>query len=342
MSHTQFMEKKTEQKEVLTKDKINTQVQEKVLAEKSEKGYLLSERDATEYRNYKRQRKVEEIMSAMGKSSSSLLNAKDAQRVCERAVRLKQAAVKVTPSSLEQVATYLAGSKVKIDCIIGGSGETWAKVKAYETRMAIKRHAGELTVTLTPSLIANCRYGEIRRELKRIQKVAKQATVKVWADKSFPVATLARLGRICSEAGVKYFCIPYFEGCERLRFDLTNGCKLEVCGVETTSDFRKMIGAGTGRIVTEHIWDIYTEWMREVEKISFPVSTFAPVSVSVSVVQEEKKDVKTDDVAKEKEPKPTVALPSPTVATEKPSVGLPTVCSCVTAEKLAGSDLKFL
>ena len=90
-------------------------------------------------------------------------------------------------------------------------------------------------------------------------------------DKSYPYASILRVARICSEVGAQYFSIPYFAGCERLRFDLTGGCALEISDVETLADFKKMQGAGVGRIVTSHIWEIYSEWMREVDQIGLAV-----------------------------------------------------------------------
>ena len=75
----------------------------------------LSPQEAEEYRAYKRRKKVEEIMTAIARSEATLTGDEETQRVCERALRLKQAAVKVAPSRLPQIKGYLEGSKVKID-----------------------------------------------------------------------------------------------------------------------------------------------------------------------------------------------------------------------------------
>ena len=233
-------------------------------------GLMLSLSDATEFCAYKRQKKINEITSAIARSATPIGDKEDAQRVCERAVRLKQAAVKISPIRLLQVRDYLTRNGVKIDCIIGGDGETLGRVKVYEAKLARRMKAKELTVVIAPSLIIGCRYAEIKKELKKLLRAAKDALCKVWVDNKYPYTTLARVARIASEVGAKYFCVPYFKGCERLRLDLTGGCQLEISDVETLEDFRKMTEAGVGRIVTSHIWEIYSEWMKEAEKIVLP------------------------------------------------------------------------
>ena len=284
LSHNQRMETKTQQKQAFTN------------ANEGATNVLISSKDAEEYKAYKRQKKVSEIMSAMSRSETSLLKGENVQRACERAARLKQSAVKVFPSALSAAGFYLSGTQVHIDCIIGGTGETLSKVKKYEAKLALKKKANELTLVIAPSLIDTLRYGEIKREIKRIAKLSKKAQLKVWVDKKYPYSTMARLARICSDVGVKYFSIPYFDGCERLRFDLRGGCLLEVSDVETVAQFKKLLSFGIGRVVTDKIWELYSEWMLEAEKISLekpkPMETKKEEPPSPEK-KEEKKEEKT-------------------------------------------------
>ena len=130
--------------------------------------------------------------------------------------------------------------------------------------------AKELTVVVTPSWLEGGRYAEIKKELRRFMRSAKNLSVKVWVGCDYPYATIARVGRLASEVGAAYISVPYFVGCERIRHDLFGGCRLEVVGVDNLSDFKKMIGAGVGRIVTENGFDIYVEWMKELEETEKP------------------------------------------------------------------------
>ncbi|MBQ8296075.1 MAG: hypothetical protein IJX87_06585 [Clostridia bacterium] len=277
----------------------------------------LSAQEAEEYRAYKRRKKVEQVMAAIGKSGTALLCGEDAQRICERALRLKQAAVKVAPSRLSQVKTYLEGSKVRIDCVIGGNGETLTRVKGYEIKQALKNNAGELSVLIAPSYLATCRYTEIKKELKQLSRAAKKAIFKVCVDRFYSQAVLSRIARISGEVGAKYFCVPYYDGCEKLRFDLTNGCRLEVTGVETLADFQKMTDAGVGRIVTTNIWEIYSEWMREAEKVTSYTPVIAVGNVSEKRENSENQEKPNGQEKQEKEEKTAQAQSAQAVKTKE-------------------------
>lgn len=230
----------------------------------------ITAREAMEYREFKRQQKRAEILSAISKSEGVIEKTSEVSKTAERAEKLRQAAVRITPSRLEAIGNFFHRRAVALDCVIGGNGETLTKVKCYEAKEAIKLGAKEITLVLSPYAVTHCRYEEIKRELKKMRRAAKRAKVKVWVDKMYPYATLSRLARLCSEMKAAYFCVPYFDGCEKLRIDLTNGCKLQVSGLENLEQYKKMVAAGTQRILTERAWEFYQEWLQEVEKINFP------------------------------------------------------------------------
>ena len=181
-----------------------TTINERTKDEKTNSlGVVLSLKDAEEYRTYIRRKKQTEITDAIADSAGTMMQGEDVQRVCERAVRLKQASVKLPLTKLSQAFYYLNGSGVKLDCLIGGDGETVSKVKAYEAKLAQKRGATEITLTITPSLIDCCRYGEIRREIKRVKRSLGKATLKVRVQRAGSLTALGRIARIASETGAK-------------------------------------------------------------------------------------------------------------------------------------------
>ncbi len=312
LSHTQRMEKQTKTTEALTK--ANTAV-EKV---------AISKREAIEYRDYKRQKKRAEIMSALSCSEGILETTEEVRRVGERAVRLRQAAVCLPSARLKEAGEYLLKNGVAMDCVGGGGGDTLAKVKAYEAKMAVRMRAKELTLVLSPYLIENCKYMEIRKEIRRVRRVARRTVLKVFVDARYPKERLAQMARIASESGAQFFCVPYFEGCERLRGDLIGGCRLQVSKVEDLPAFKRLINAGVGRIVSSHGWEIFSEWMKEIEKIDFPELT-APQKPSepINAVKDSR-----------------VLLPPPTQEKkeEKKPINSETDYCC----RLEGKDLKFL
>ena len=138
----------------------------------------LTQKEAEEYCAYKRQKKISEIMMAMRRTESELSLNESAVKLCEQAMRLRQAAIKMTPSDLVARGEVFIKSGVRVDCIIGGKGETFASVKAFEAKKAVKAGAKELTLVLTPSLILSCRYTELRREIKRVRKAAKKTILR--------------------------------------------------------------------------------------------------------------------------------------------------------------------
>ncbi len=228
----------------------------------------LTQKEAEEYCAYKRQKKISEIMMAMRRTESELSINESAVKLCEQAMRLRQAAIKASPSDLHARGEVFIKSGIRVDCIIGGKGETFASVKAYEAKKAVAAGAKELTLLLTPSLILSCRYTELRKEIKRVRKAAKKVTLKVRVDKIYPQATLERLARISAEQGAQYFSTPYFAGCERLQTELSGGCLLEVSDIDSLVVFKEMAGAGMGRMIIKGAWELYSEWLKEVEKIT--------------------------------------------------------------------------
>ena len=228
-----------------------------------EEHVCISRREAEEYRTYKRKKLQADIATALARSEGSILNGEDAGRVCERAIRLRQAAVKVPLTRLAVASRYLAKSKVKLDCVVGGTGETLTKVKMLEARLAAKKKAAEITLVVAPSLVDGCRYSEIRREVKKVRRAVGKVPLKIRVEQTTSLTTLARIARIACETGAKFFSVPYFDECFRLSVNFTRGCALEVSGVDDADVFRKLSRAGVARIVTDRGFEIYAEWLKK-------------------------------------------------------------------------------
>lgn len=261
LSHNQAMETKKETQNELTKGGTIPQNKE---------GVVISTKEAAEYCEYKKQRKRADIRNAILKSEGILTENGEAKKICDRAVRYRQAAVCMTPSVLEYVRPWVMASGIKADCLIGGDGETLSKVKVYEAKCALKLKAKELTVVLAPSMLAECRYGGIRKELKRLRRVAGKTVLKARLNKRCSPERLAQVSKICSSVGVDYLSLPLYDGCERAKAGLSGKCRLEVFGVETLAEYQKLARAGVERIVTDRVEEIQAEWLKEVEKIAFP------------------------------------------------------------------------
>ena len=82
----------------------------------------LTRSEAEEYCVYKRQRKISEIMSAMRRTESELSQGDSAVKLCEQALRLRQASIRLTPSELLMRGENFIKNGVAVDCIVGGNG----------------------------------------------------------------------------------------------------------------------------------------------------------------------------------------------------------------------------
>ena len=250
----------------------------------------LTQKEAEEYCAYKRQKKISGIMMAMRRTESELFPSESSVKLCEQVLRLRQSAVKLSPSELLARGEVFLKSGIKLDCIIGGKGETFSSVKAYEAKKAVKAGAKELSLILTPSLILSCRYTELRKEIKKVRKAAKKVVLKVRVDRVYPQATLERLARISAEQGAQYFSLPYFAGCERLQTELSSGCLLEISNIDSLTIFKEMAGAGMGRMIIKDAWELYSEWLKEVEGITVKKEPAPPLQ---ETLKEELKEEKT-------------------------------------------------
>ncbi len=262
LSHTQTMDMQTQ---------TGTLTPERTEAMKKEDGTLrISQKEAEEFCAYKRQKKLTEINGAISRAELGFNGDADAQALCATMEKFRLASVKMPLTMLSLYGAFFIKRGVACDCVVGGTGETLTDVKAREAKYALKYKAKEITLMLAPSAVRGARYVEIRKELKKIRRITRRAYLKVRIDAKYPYALLSRLARICAEERIDYISVPYFEGCEKLRADLFGGCLMEVSGVDNLPDYKKMIGAGVGRILSEHIASIRAEWMREVDEIRFP------------------------------------------------------------------------
>lgn len=263
MPHTRSMDKNQSEQDVKT--------------EQGE-GIVIPSSEAEEYCLFKRQKRVAEAAAAFSRSETDGCGevAGELKRLCESAKRTGSAAVRVTPNFVAQARGLLAGSKTVIDCVVGGTGETTARVKAYEAKRAIRDGAREITLVICGSALKNGRTGEIKKEVKRVARAVKKVAVKVAADKEQTYAELLKLAKLTAECGGKFLSVPFFAGAEALRRDMRDCCMLEVRGVTAAADYKILAGAGAERIATDRAEEIYAELMAEAERCSVSSGAYSP------------------------------------------------------------------
>ena len=110
-------------------------------------GILLSPAEAEEFCAYKRQKRISEVLSALTRAELSAgqgISPAELKKISDAASRVNAAAVRVGPLYVAALKG-MPGFRAAVDCIVGGTGETLAKVKAYEAKLAVRAGAGEIT-----------------------------------------------------------------------------------------------------------------------------------------------------------------------------------------------------
>lgn len=255
---------------------------------KTQQSITLTSAEAEAYQAYKREKHILEVMNYIQKS---VLDAReeDVKKAATLATKHGCAALKVLPIQLANARALLEGSRTKTDCLVGGTGETFLKVKVYETKLARRAGAQEISLCLNENDVKNNRFNEIKKEIKKVCKAAKGAVVKVRLKESWDNETLLKLCRISVEAGAKFVSVPYFEGCERLRNDLYSNLNIEVTNVATTAVFKKMAGAGMQRIQTTRLQNTYDDLMNEAENVTLEQAATKAVEETVQEPTPQKK-----------------------------------------------------
>lgn len=240
-------------------------------------GLVLSPDEAEEYCAYKRQKRVEEVRAALMKTEMQIgtLSIPELRRVCDEAKKVKCRAVRLPSGYIDGARTHLCESGTHIDCEVGTGGESAVKCKLYEGKYALRHGAKELTLVLSPSMIKNGRWWEIKREIKKFSTLKKRATLKLTAG-SQPTSELIKIAGILSAYGIKFLSVPFFVGVDGLKGELKDRCMLEVTDVESSTDFKTLILAGVERIVTPCPELIFSELIKEAENCTFSVPYAEP------------------------------------------------------------------
>ncbi len=251
---------------------------------------VLSPSEAEEYCVFKRKKRVEEVLSALRKAviaPPAELSLAEILKCAEIARAAKTLALRVPPNKLAAAKSALArnssgaatrgGAGVAADAIVGGTGETLWKVKRYETKRAVAGGAGRITLILSPSAVSAGKFGETKREIKKVCKAAKKRPVTVALPETF-ARTLDRsvwkkIAALAADYGAKYLSVPFYAGAAELRTFLKDTCMLEVAGVENSADFKILIASGAESIVLSAaaFEKIRKELLAEAENCSFAV-----------------------------------------------------------------------
>lgn len=101
---------------------------------------------------------------------------KEIEDLCQEALQYGFAMVAVNPAEVERCARLLAGSQVRVGAAVGFPlGQSTAAVKAFETRDAIQRGAGEIDMVINIRALQMGDLDLVRREIADLVSACRPA-----------------------------------------------------------------------------------------------------------------------------------------------------------------------
>lgn len=105
---------------------------------------------------------------------------KEIDKLCEEARMYKFASVCVNTSHVDQCARLLAGTEVKVCCVVGFPlGAMSSDAKAFETRDAILHGAQEIDMVINVGKLVSGNYAGVFEDVRAVVRAASGHTVKV-------------------------------------------------------------------------------------------------------------------------------------------------------------------
>lgn len=184
--------------------------------------------------------------------------------LCEEAKKYDFASVCVNPCHVKTCAKALQGTGVKVCTVIGFPlGANVSKVKAYETKQAIKDGAGEIDMVLNIGALKQKNYRLVKADIKAVHKAANGTLVKVIFENCLLTKKeIVKACEICMEVGVEYVKTSTgfnkygatFEDVKLMSDTCKGKCKVKAAGgVRTYEDAIKMVQeCGANRIGTSN------------------------------------------------------------------------------------------
>lgn len=224
-----------------------------------EKEVKITGEEAEEFALFKREKQLRKIKSDLRKCVLEIDGTKEcAVDLLKSAAEVGVSSVKLYPAYLEMAKTVLKSSPVLMDCKVGGLGKTLKKVKVYETKIALRAGAKEITLVLDDDLILKENTDELKREIKSVKRAFRNGTVKLHTSLTDKKA-LFRLAKLAACLGVWFISVPYEPNLLSFQEELHGVCFVEFRGVSESILFKELLERGIIRIVVGDVKSLERE-----------------------------------------------------------------------------------
>ncbi len=223
------------------------------------------EAERREFEEFRLQRKAMELRRLLRMIDHTQLKqtatVADIKKLCREAREIGFASVCVQPVYVAACNEFLRDApQIKIACVVGfPMGENKTETKVFEAKRAVADGADEIDMVACISAIKNGDYGYVKREIKKIVKAVRGATVKVILETSLLTAEeMRRAAACCAAAGAAfvktstgYFGGATVEAVRTLKEAVKDKCAVKASGgIRSQEAFCAMVDAGADRIGT--------------------------------------------------------------------------------------------
>jgi deoxyribose-phosphate aldolase len=247
-------------------------------------GTILSAAEAVEYGEFKRNRREAEIAVTLRKltvdASRRETDKYALRRACDAAKKLNAYGVLVSPVNVAAARRRLAGSRVSVICLAGGTGETLTAVKKAEAKKVAAQGAKEIRLVLCYSALRGGNLQYLKKEIKKVRKaVRKSSFVVSLEDHALTEEDIALGVRAAEAAGADGVCVRGETQFVLRALQASAGkMRVDVSGVENSEQLRTLMKAGALFATTHFPEQICAELYRAADEESL-VLTAAPVPV---------------------------------------------------------------
>lgn len=209
---------------------------------------VISKEEAEEFGEFKRQKRLtlarRQIAMLCAQATSPTATLKTIKEYCENAKRLNLCAVTVHSIYVRSAKSFLAGSRVGV-ISVGGGSEQDDKLKYIELKRALFQGADEVIYSLSVSQIKNGNFSSLKKYLKKAVKKGKNRCIGVRVEKQFLTESELKAAFIaCYGVGVRTFWLSY----DVLLISKIRGFLPKDCAIKSTAinaeEYKTLLGLG--------------------------------------------------------------------------------------------------
>ncbi len=222
----------------------------------AERELFVGEDDRAAFTEFKRTRREAEVLLTLKKLISDASRRETdrplLKKICDFAKKEKLSGVLVSPVNVSAAKKLLAGSGVRIICLVGGSGETLPAVKKFEAKRAVRAGAEELRLVPCYSALVRGDLACLKREIRKVRRAVRgHGVVLSLEDHSLSEEDVALGTRAACEGGAAGVCVRGETPLLLRAIEVGAGkISVECSGVENTAQLRSLQALGALRLVS--------------------------------------------------------------------------------------------